>query len=362
MKKTIKLESEFNESFRNQKVAGMFDVPVTEKLTKEIEVDLPIEDLDWNVGLIVGSSGSGKTTIAKHLFDSGEYFTENSWSDNSILDDFADEYSPKEITSILTAVGFSSPPSWLIPYAALSNGQKFRADMARVLIESKRLIVMDEFTSVVDRTVAKTCSHAVSKHVKQTNKQFVAVSCHRDIAEWLEPDWIYDVDEQTFTRGSLRRPEIKLRVERVHHSAWRMFRDHHSLDRNLNISARCYVAFWDDEPVAFTAALKFPHATATDIWKSSRVVVLPDYQGIGIGGKLSEMVGEHFHNQESPQRYVATLSHPALISHRVNSDKWKMTKLPGNSPAPGKTSKVTGQAHKRLTASFEYIPHEKRSS
>lgn len=73
-----------------------------------------------------------------------------------------------------------------------------RVDLARSILEDKDLIVFDEFTSVVNREVAKTSSYAISKAVRKQNKKFIAVACHRDIIDWLEPDWIYDTDEKHF--------------------------------------------------------------------------------------------------------------------------------------------------------------------
>jgi len=96
------------------------------------------------------------------------------------------------------SVGFSSPPSWLKPYAVLSNGERMRADLARAILEERELIVFDEFTSVVNREVAKTGSYAISKAARRAGKRFIAVSCHKDITDWLEPDWIYDTDAQQF--------------------------------------------------------------------------------------------------------------------------------------------------------------------
>jgi ABC-type Mn2+/Zn2+ transport system ATPase subunit len=80
----------------------------------------------------------------------------------------------------------------------LSNGEKMRVDLAYCILQEKELIIFDEFTSVVNREVAKTGSYAISKAVKKLNKKFIAVGCHSDIIEWLEPDWIYNTDEQRF--------------------------------------------------------------------------------------------------------------------------------------------------------------------
>lgn len=98
-----------------------------------------------------------------------------------------------DITKMFYAVGFGSVPSWLKPYSVLSNGEKMRVDLARALLE-KDFVVFDEFTSVVDRTVAKTACLAINKAVKRTDKQFVAISCHYDILEWLCPDWVFDTN------------------------------------------------------------------------------------------------------------------------------------------------------------------------
>ena len=110
-------------------------------------------------------------------------------------------------------VGFASPPSWLKPYDVLSNGEKMRVDLARNILDEKELIVFDEFTSVVNREVAKTSSYAVSKAVKKLGKKFVAVSCHSDVIEWLEPDWIYNTDEKRFfaARGDSTAPRSNLK-------------------------------------------------------------------------------------------------------------------------------------------------------
>jgi len=57
-----------------------------------------------------------------------------------------------------------------------------RVDIARAILMDKPIIVFDEFTSVVDREVAKISSYAIQKAVRRTNKQFIAVTCHYDVA------------------------------------------------------------------------------------------------------------------------------------------------------------------------------------
>lgn len=358
------VETKYNPTFRSENVAGMFDVPVESKMTKTWEIDMPIEDENWTVGMIVGPSGSGKTTIGKKVFPDARLFDgshHSHWpADKCLLDGFDKKLKVKEITGALSQVGFSSPPAWLLPFDKLSNGQKFRAEMARLILETgdDEIAMVDEFTSVVDRSVAKVCSSAVQKMVRRSGKQMVAISCHYDIAEWLEPDWIYFVDTGEFRRGSLRRPEIKLNLQRVHHSAWQLFKGHHYLDANINKAAHCFVATIDDEPVAFAAALPFPHPTLKGMWKGHRTVVLPDYQGIGLGNAISEAVAQHY--RDIGKRYSSVTSHPAMIGHRNRSSKWILTRSPGRVPPSGKNAVMKKSSSAgRVTASFEYIGDEK---
>jgi GNAT superfamily N-acetyltransferase len=206
--------------------------------------------------------------------------------------------SIKDITALLSSVGFSSPPLWLRPFAVLSNGEKFRVHVARTLAEMPEMAVMDEFTSVVDRTVAQIGSAAVQKTVRKRNQRLIAVSCHYDILDWLEPDWVYkpETNELYTGRWLHQRPKLKFAVKRVHSDAWRLFGKYHYLSADLNKSARCFVAFLNDEiPAAFIAILSFPHATEPG-WRISRVVCLPDYQGIGLGSRLSDYIASAYRN------------------------------------------------------------------
>ena len=350
------VETKYEPSFRTAKVVGMFDVPVENTLTKKWSVNMPIENMDWNVGLIVGASGSGKTTIAKRAFENSFFFTNHEWGSTSFLNDFDKSLDIKQITDSLSHVGFASPPAWLLPYHCLSNGQKFRADLARAILETDGTLVFDEFTSLVDRTVAKIGSYAVQKFVRKMKRQFVAVTCHYDVAEWLEPDWIYDVSTMAFDRRRLQRPSIEIQIQRVHHSIWGIFKGHHYLSADLNKAAKIYLATIEGEPAAMTAILPFPHPRVKNVWKEHRTVVLPDYQGFGLGNRLSEHVGDLLLREG--KRYTSVTSHPAMIHYRAKSKKWTMTRGPSRLAAPGtkaKTQNSKNTSIMRLTASFEYM-------
>jgi ABC-type ATPase with predicted acetyltransferase domain len=185
----IVVESDIKETYRVAKIRGMFDMhdPVKEQFVGALSI--PNE---WNIGVIVGHSGTGKTTIANNLF--GDKFIKPEYNSDSVIDDMPGD-DIDVITRTFNSVGFSSPPSWLKPYSVLSNGEKMRVDLAYAILTKNEMFIFDEFTSVVDREVAKIGSTAMQKAIRSQGKQFIAVTCHEDILDWLEPDWVFDTNE-----------------------------------------------------------------------------------------------------------------------------------------------------------------------
>ncbi|HVX59347.1 MAG TPA: GNAT family N-acetyltransferase [Pirellulales bacterium] len=348
------VECPIHESFRVAQVAGMFDVPLAEKCREAFEVDVPSLDEDWQIGVIVGPSGSGKSTIARQVFGDAPR-SGGPWPpDRAVIDGFDPDVSIKRVTRLLTAVGFSSPPAWIKPYRVLSCGEQFRCDLARALLASRELVVFDEFTSVVDRTVAKIGSAAVSQAVRSGDftQRFVAVTCHYDVVEWLEPDWVVDMATRTLTRRRLRRPDLRLEVFRCRRDVWPLFARHHYLSGKLSPSAQCYLGLVDGRPAAFCAVL--PSIGHAGVRRVSRLVVLPDYQGIGIGSRLRGAVADLL--KAAGYRVTITASHPALIGHLQRSPHWRIAciKRQGSSVHAGaKQGSVTSTG--RAVVSAEYV-------
>ncbi len=341
------------DSFRVQQVAGMFDVPLEEKSTERFTVELPEEDESWQVGLIVGPSGSGKSTVAREFF-ADELYRQTDWpKDRAVIDCF-DDLPVRKVTELFTAVGFGSAPAWVKPYQVLSCGEQFRCDLAKSLA-SAPLVVFDEYTSVVDRQVAKACSMAIAKGIRRGNLpcKFVAVTCHYDVAEWLEADWVLDMATGTLQRRRLRRPPIELEIRRCRLAAWELFARHHYLTGSLGAASRCYLATWQGEPVTFVATL--PVIAKKNHRRFSRIVTLPDYQGMGIGMKVVAAVAE-LHRSED-HRINVTSSHPALIRHCKNSKLWKAVnvKKTGSSSRSAVGIPAYRSSKGRAVVSFEFM-------
>lgn len=310
----MKLISTIEQDEITKKLSQSFDY----EFDGSVSFQVPLFDVpeQYQIGLIVGASGSGKSSILNTIGKASKIEWDSS---KAICSHFA---TSDEAQDKLNAVGLNSIPSWLKPYHVLSTGERFRADLSRSLVDNA---IIDEFTSVVDRNVAKSCSYAINRYIRKSNIQkMVFASCHYDIIEWLQPDWVFDTNTHRLTvgRGS-ERPSLQLEVVPCNTEAWTIFCNHHYLSSKLNKGSRCWLATWENQVVGFASAIPFPSGSLKNAWKGHRTVVLPDFQGLGIGVRLSDAIGQIFVNEG--YRYFSKSSHVRLGEYRNNSPKWRPT-------------------------------------
>jgi energy-coupling factor transporter ATP-binding protein EcfA2 len=309
---------------RVQQIGSMFDVPLHEVASQAWDLEIPLEGRAWSVGAVLGPSGSGKSSLARHLWG-GLVDVAPAWGAGALVDEFPPELGIREVTGLLTSVGLSSPPAWIRPRATLSNGEGFRADVARLLADTPPggLAVVDEFSSVVDRQVARVASHTVQRTVRDRGLQLVAVTCHYDVEEWLQPDWVLDMASGAFRWREVQpHPPVRLHVHQVDRSLWPVFARHHYLSADLHQAAQCFGAFTDaGDPVAFASFIHFPHPKTKNVKTMHRLVTLPDWQGLGIGMELAGWLGQHLWDQR--KRLHLASAHPAVIGFCGRSPRWK---------------------------------------
>jgi ABC-type lipoprotein export system ATPase subunit/GNAT superfamily N-acetyltransferase len=289
--------------------------------------DLP---KSFGIGVIVGASGTGKSTLLK-TFGEPEKFI---WEKNkSIASHFE---TPQKANEKFAAAGLMSVPDWIKPFQVLSNGQKFRAELARSL---KNNAVIDEYTSVIDRNVAKAASTSMSRYVRKNKLNGIVIATvHRDILEFLEPDWVIDTDRGEWTQGRyLQRPELVLKIYPCSNLLWEYFSKHHYLSESLNKASHNFMAVWENRLVGFVSVMSYPSGTVKNAFREHRLVVHPDFQGFGFGPRISETVAKHY--TENGKRFFCKTSHPRLGEYRDNSEKWKPTSKNHKIRTDGKTTK-----------------------
>jgi ABC-type lipoprotein export system ATPase subunit/GNAT superfamily N-acetyltransferase len=353
----IELKSAIINDKYTEYVYEAFDIQNKEETSVTIPMNLgEAKNFDWNIGVILGGSGSGKTTILKKigevkkvLFDSNKPLISNfNWLE------------PKDASFVLTSMGLSSVPTWLRPFHTLSNGEQYRATLAYLVSSAKQgeVILVDEYTSVVDRDVAKAMSFALQKYIRRENKRIILASCHYDILEWLMPDWTCSPQKG----GALERcdylrqgrPQIELQISRVEPETWDFFKKHHYLTEDLNKSAQCILFEWNEKPIGICCVLNTPRKGMGEAMAISRIVILPDYQGLGLGSKLSSFIGQIYKNKGN--RIFIKTANPALGEYFNKSDKWRGTSNNGKGkPASSFDTLKYKNRLTRISYSHEYI-------
>jgi len=284
----VKLQSEISDSFRCQMACNALDIDINKKSVHHLLVDGISIPEQWHVGLICGASGSGKTTLAKKVFGDNIFRTILD-EDKPIIDQLPANLSYDECAEILSGIGLNSVPCWVRPVKTLSNGQRARAEAALLMVQDAEVICIDEWTSVVDRTVAKAMSHCVQKFAKKRNKQIILLSCHYDIIEWLSPDWVIDCNEQKFLLPAgedfffQRREQLQFNIRKIGRESWKYFSKYHYLSENLpGGEIHLYGLYHNDKQIGFQCFANYtPHRKGkAKIFHSNRTVIHPDYQGL----------------------------------------------------------------------------------
>jgi GNAT superfamily N-acetyltransferase len=314
-------------SYRAARVKSLFNAD--SGCNFDLVAELPIDDGDWRVGLVVGPSGSGKTSLGRQLFGEEAFYRAEGWpSDRPIVDAIAPAGDFDAVTAALASVGLGTVPAWLRPYHVLSNGERFRADLARIICEAPARVVVDEFTSVVDRQIAQVGALAFQKAWRRTGGQAVLLSCHYDIVDWLEPDWVFDTRTGTYAGRRLwRRPRFDLELRQTDWRYWSLFEPHHYLKVPRMIGATCYVGAVEGELVCHVA-VGTKNVGRTVEARACRLVVMPEWQGAGVGLRFLNAVCQlQLEGQgRLPGRRVTTIfhtSHPGLCAALRRDPKWR---------------------------------------
>lgn len=168
-------------------------------------------------------------------------------------------------------------------------------------------------------------SFAIQKYVRKHNKKVIFASCHYDIFEWLMPDYILSPEKGgTLEKGEWLRqgkPKIELSVYRCKPKVWNYFKKHHYLTEDVN-EAYIFLLFeLNNAPIAINViGMQVGMTNGVKGYRESRLVILPDFQGMGLGSKISEFTASIILSIGC--NYYTKTVNPALGEYRNKSNFW----------------------------------------
>ncbi len=366
----VTLESPVAKSYRCKRAADSLDIDVAKKSVHTLNVNADLET-PYSIGLILGASGSGKTTLAKQIF--GEDCFESILDETKpIIEQFPEQYDYETCSKILSGVGLTQVPCWIRPVYTLSNGQKARAEAALLMCRDE-LTIIDEWTSVVDRTVAKVMSHCIKKHARASQKRIILLSCHYDVVDWLNPDWIIDCNKQEYIDRRLlwrefnRAERLQFSIRETDKTTWRCFSRYHYLSDKLpGGHVRYFGLFHGQNQIGFICYANYVPYRQTQrfrkekmIMHANRIVVHPDYAGIGLGILMTNETAKYMDSQNF--RVMCKFSSTPMYKAMTKSPCWKLRALDrkiGATNIGGNMMRKSGFRENIKTYTFEYHNHE----
>jgi len=277
------------------------------------ELEIGLDDVVY----ITGPSGSGKSVLLRALkAELGPLVADMADVEVGLGVPIVDTVGRDvdEAIRLLTTAGLSDVFLWLRTYEELSDGQRYRYRLARLLESGAQIWMCDEFCSTLDRDTAKVVAFSIQKVARRLGKGLIVATTHTDLFEDLRPS-VYVVkglgpEVSVFYYPNEPAPECSLAKEVSFYIAsdpprrsealkligkWH-YRGRKPPHKHIVVAERKgriigavllsppYVACWGRKLVF----KKPPSLKELNRWfyTISRIVLHPLYRGIGLGKKL----------------------------------------------------------------------------
>jgi len=285
-----------------------------EKFIVYDNVELKIGRTD--ITYITGDSGSGKSVLLKAL--EKDIKGDMGVSCINITDIQPEPGKPlietvgktlEEGLELLSKVGLNDAFLFLRSYEQLSDGQKYRYKIAKMMESQAQFWVMDEAMATLDRDTAKIVAFNLQKLARQQGKAVLAATTHADLFEDLNPSvhihkrFGKEITVNYYPNTPARECSLirEMRIEQGTVQAWRMLASFHYRSHKIAGPRKIFCLKRGDElcgvivycyppPTCFGRRLVLPKMTMKELNEKlsiiSRVVVHPKYRTIGLGAKL----------------------------------------------------------------------------
>jgi len=297
---------------RTVAVAEAFGLGVDEQQKFVIYDNVELKIGPRDIVYITGDSGSGKSVLLKAIkedlgeeaIDMADILPE---SGKPIIETVGE--TVEEGLELLSRVGLNDAFLFLRKYSQLSDGQKYRYRLAKLVESGKQWWIMDEFCATLDRDTAKIVAFNVQKLARATGRAVIAATTHTDLFDDFSPSvHIHKKFGKEITVNYYPNEPAKecslvkeMRIEPGILDDWRKlsgfhYRSHWAVATREIFCLRrkgelCGVIVYSYPPIACFGRRKvLPRMTVKELNRKlsiiSRVVVHPKYRSIGLGAKL----------------------------------------------------------------------------
>jgi len=303
-----------NVSERVVDVATAFGVGTDKHFKFTVFKDFSFKIKQGDIVYVTGDSGSGKSTLLRKL---KELLGEKNVADiNDVKIDYdkpiVDQIgkNTNEALKYLTMVGLGDAFLFLRRFGELSEGQKYRFKIAKLLETEKPFLILDEFCSTLDRDTAKIVAYNLQRVAREQGKTVIVATCDRDLKHDLNPDVYIEkgigdkVDVEYAEKHQKRVCSIarKVKIEEGTVEDYRKLEHFHYRAGKLPHPYKIFKMTYNGEIIgvivySYPPILSFGRnryfgyripvkQLNKDFVIISRVVIHPKFRGIGLGVKL----------------------------------------------------------------------------
>ncbi|MDH5788016.1 MAG: GNAT family N-acetyltransferase, partial [Candidatus Bathyarchaeota archaeon] len=308
----ISYETAVRRSPKSVAVAEAFGLGVDEEQKFVILDNVELKISPTDIVYVTGDSGSGKSVLLKAIhkdlgddvFDMGDVHEE---SVKPLIETVG--ASVEEALELLSRVGLNDAFLFLRTYDQLSDGQKYRYRIAKLVEGDKQWWLMDEFAATLDRDTAKIVAYNLQKLARQQGKAVLVATTHTDLFDDLKPSvhvhkrFGKEISIAYYTNEPATECSLvkEMSIEEGSVADWRELASFHYRSHRIAAPRKIFclkrgeelcgvIVYGYPAPTCFGRRLVLPRMGIRELNQKlsviSRVVVHPKYRTIGLGAKL----------------------------------------------------------------------------
>ena len=292
-------------------VAEAFGLGIDEaQKFKVLDAELKIGPRD--VVYVTGDSGSGKSVLLRaikaDLNSEAADLSEIQVDENKPLIETVGE-TVEEGLELLSEVGLNDAFLFLRTYTQLSEGQKYRYRIAKLIESGKQWGIMDEFAACLDRETAKIIAFNLQKIARKQGKAVIVATTHNDLFDDLKPN-VYvhkrfgkEIETRYYSNSTAQECSLisEMKIEDGNRDSWLELSGFHYRGHNLSVPRKIFrlvrgqeligvIVYSYPPPSCYGRRLVLPRMSMQEINAQlstvNRVVIHPKYRSIGLGAKL----------------------------------------------------------------------------